>query len=349
MERDRTVQTMNRDNMVALLPIVRGLWHRHSTLLLRFLYLLLILWVLLSLSKVVWALWPQPAVVPSTLPTMNPPTATRAAAQGETIAVGELTGLNLFGQPDAAMSVDEAITNSQGVGEIPEQALSAPETRLALTLTGILATSDEGVGSAIIEARNSQGVYHIGDLLPVGNNVTLARVLPNKVVLDNNGRYESLTLFEATTSFTETTPARLSEEDRVEDPRQKPSTAGGVEDNPAPTVNVTDRQARVLAAQYRQQLYDNPQSLSQVVRVSAVMRDGRLAGYRVAPGSNPGAFKSLGFQSGDIVTAVNGLSLDDPSNTVRLYQTMRDATAASFDVERAGQSLSISVSLSDLE
>ena len=74
-----------------------------------------------------------------------------------------------------------------------------------------------------------------------------------------------------------------------------------------------------------------------------------IYGYRVAPGSDATAFKALGFESGDIVTAVNGLDLSDPANTVSLYQSMRDATEATFDLKRGDTTLTLSVSLGQLQ
>jgi type II secretory pathway component PulC len=41
--------------------------------------------------------------------------------------------------------------------------------------------------------------------------------------------------------------------------------------------------------------------------------------------------------------------LSDPTNTVRLYQLMRDATDATFEIERDGAPVSISVSLSTIQ
>ena len=101
-----------------------------------------------------------------------------------------------------------------------------------------------------------------------------------------------------------------------------------------------ERQAR-----YRDRLYDNPESLADVVLVSAVRDGAELRGYRLSPGRAAAEFTALGFRAGDIVTSINGLSLSDPSNTMRLYQTMRDAQAATFELERGGETLSLSVSL----
>jgi len=100
-----------------------------------------------------------------------------------------------------------------------------------------------------------------------------------------------------------------------------------------------------LASQYRRQLYDSPESLASVVSVSPVREGDRVVGYRIAPGADRVAFDTFGFQSGDIVTAVNGLALSDASNTVKLYQTMKDATQASFDIERDGGTVTVNVDL----
>jgi len=100
-----------------------------------------------------------------------------------------------------------------------------------------------------------------------------------------------------------------------------------------------------LAAQYRERLYNDPQSLADVVRIAAVREGDQLVGYRVSPGSAGDDFATLGFEPGDIVTGVNGLSLADPANTVRLYQAMREAREAVVDLTRDGEALSLSVRL----
>jgi len=107
----------------------------------------------------------------------------------------------------------------------------------------------------------------------------------------------------------------------------------------------TAAEQTALASQYRRQLYDSPESLASVVSVSPVRKGDRVVGYRIAPGADRAAFDTFGFQSGDIVTAVNGLALSDASNTVKLYQTMKGATEASFDIERDGGTVTVNVDL----
>jgi general secretion pathway protein C len=79
--------------------------------------------------------------------------------------------------------------------------------------------------------------------------------------------------------------------------------------------------------------------------VNAVRQNGDLLGYRISPGKDRAQFSQLGFKSGDLVTGVNGIDLNDPANTMRLYQTMRTASEAVFDLQRGEESVSLSVSL----
>jgi general secretion pathway protein C len=63
------------------------------------------------------------------------------------------------------------------------------------------------------------------------------------------------------------------------------------------------------------------------------------------PGADRAAFDATGFKSGDVVTAVNGLALSDASNTLKLYQMMKDADQATFELDRNGESVTLSVDL----
>ncbi|TGD74358.1 type II secretion system protein GspC [Mangrovimicrobium sediminis] len=299
---------------------------------------LLCLWLVLSLARLFWAFFPVPE------PEAEPPVAiinpaTRAAAGGErsSVDIEALRAQHLFGEAAAAEAVVvpepevPVASDREGIEE------GARETRLQLTLRGIVAASEDGLGHAIIEHRNQQEVYAVEDKLPVGNNVTLAKVMPRQVVLDNNGTYELLTLFEETDLDKQAEQAARAPAQRLR-PRL-----------PDQSASVVDKRAEAstteLARGYRDQLYENPQSLAQVVRVSAVREDGRLVGYRIAPGQDAAQFESLGFKPGDVVTSVNGITLDDPAGAMRLYQTMRTASEAVFELQRGGELISVNVSL----
>jgi general secretion pathway protein C len=208
----------------------------------------------------------------------------------------------------------------------------ARETRLALKLRGVVASSEDGLGYAVIEYQSQQDIYAVEDKLPLPGQVSLAKVMPRQVVLDNAGTYELLELFEESPLDSQlvlqpppmqTMPTRAAQA-RVE---------GAAES------------ASAVARAYRERLYQNPQSLADVVTISAVRENGELLGYRVAPGKEKEQFELLGFQAGDLVTGVNGIALNDPANTLQLYQTMRSASEAVFDLQRGDQPMTISVAL----
>ena len=295
----------------------------------------LVLWAVNSTANTLWALIPSSPVEVSKSVVINPPPSSNAASAGsETMDVSSILGMSVFGAAEPSEVQDLAPVNAVAT---PREGIEngARETSLALTLTGIVASTADGLGSAMIEARKKQELYSVGDDLPANGKVTLAKILPKQVVIDNNGTYELITLFDdnGIVGIVQSASSEL--------PNRTPALTAEV------STNQSERQQ--LAANYREQLYSDPQSLAGLVSVSAVQSDGGLKGYRVAPGRDAEQFTALGFKSGDIVTAVNGYTLSDPTNTVRLYQLMRDATDATFEIERDGSPVSISVSLSSLQ
>ena len=298
------------------------------------LIVLLVLWSLSSVSQLIWIPFRANPIDAAPALALNPP----IPAVGKSTAVIDTSGvqgLRLFGGSPEALAEAESATLSEASRDGIEQ--NAQETRLALTLTGIVASTEDGRGSAVIKSGATEKVFGVGDALPASGQVVLAKVMPQQVVIDNNGTYELMKLYEGPGIAIPTRTARAPRQDAV----ASPPSSNPNEASPS----VTAAQQTALASQYRRQLYDSPESLASVVSVSPVREGDRVIGYRLAPGADRVAFDTFGFQSGDIVTAVNGLALSDASNTVKLYQTMKDATQASFDIERDGGTLTLNVDL----
>lgn len=315
-------------------------WSRPGRLryLQRGLALLVLLWSVVSLVRIAWSLLPEPAVsVPPAAALINPASRAEAGPPATaSVAIDEVVAWHLFGEAGAVPPEMLAELERQRAAARSREGIEegARETRLALTLRGIVSSDDDGFGFVMIEHRGEQQLYAVGDALPAGRDVVLAKVLPRKAVIDNAGTYELLALFEESDldrQLAARPPAPA-------DPPAAPPAAEPV------AVDATEA-AGGLAAQYRQRLYEDPQSLADVVRITAVREQGTLVGYRVSPGKAAADFAALGFEPGDLVTGINGLPLDDPANAVRLYQGMRDAREAVFDLRRDGRALSLSVSL----
>ena len=318
--------------------LVQNLSQPEQVLRLRRLFLfLLTVWVVLGLVRLIWAFVPvsdEAATAPARV--INPVTAPPTSGAAASVDIERLRSWHLFGKAgavDKAPEVETVVASGGGSRDGIEK--GARETRLNLILRGVVASSEDGLGHAIIENRSRQAVYAVGDKLPVSAKVTLAKVMPRQVVLDNAGTYELLVLFE---------DSKLGKQQAASQPAARKSPAR------ASTRDVDKRQdaeITAMAQDYRDRLYKNPQSLANVVSISAVREGGQLRGYRLRPGKEREQFKQLGFKPGDLVTAVNGITLDNPGNTMSLYTAMRSAGEVVFDVERDNQQLTISVSLGE--
>ena len=294
------------------------------------------LWAVLALSRIIWALLPLAESAPVVdVEVINPVQQAARMDGAADVDIQRLLSWHLFGEAGAAGPASEVAIPKETVTENSRAGIEkgARETRLELILRGVIASSEDGLGHAIIEHKKRQEVYAVEDQLPVSGEVVLAKVMPRQVVLDNGGTYELLPLFEDSAL-----EAQLPVKAAPSAPRARPAAAPQVQQR-------NDAATTELARSFRERLYEDPQSLAEVVSVSAVRADGALLGYQVAPGKQREQFEQLGFKQGDLVTGINGIALNDPANTMRLYQTLRTASEAVFDLEREGQALSISVNL----
>ena len=87
----------------------------------------------------------------------------------------------------------------------------------------------------------------------------------------------------------------------------------------------------------RQAIQQNPGALSDVIRSQQVMAGGKQRGFRVYPGRNPAAFSRLGLRPGDLITAINGTPLDDPSRGEEVMRTLGSAPEVRVTIMRNGR------------
>ena len=156
---------------------------------------LAVIWCISSLSSLAWSFYRAPAIEAASSVVINPPeVASASVVEQEVIDVSSIIGLNIFGSADGAVAAATPVK----VVNNPRDGIEdgAKETSLALVLTGIVSSTDDGLGSAMIEAQKRQSLYSVGDELPANGKVSLAKILAKQVVIDNNGTYELITLFD---------------------------------------------------------------------------------------------------------------------------------------------------------
>lgn len=243
------------------------------------------------------------------------------------IDIEALKELHLFGEPGD--------NNSQMAVALP-QIIEAEETRLDLLLLGVVVSDVAASARAIISHRNQQDLFASGDALPGGSQVKLEQVLPGRVIINNAGRYESLWLYEEQQDVNVSVAAPAPTGNRTARVQLPPVPA---KKESAPVV-----EQKVVAAV---QVPADAETLADIVQFTPVHAEGRVLGYRVAPGRAAGLFKAYGLQPNDVVTAVNGMSLDDPTRALKIYRQLQGAKRASFELVRNGEARIIDIALDE--
>ena len=203
-------------------------------------------------------------------------------------------------------------------GQSPPAAGSdTPLTSMPLVLSGVVAAGDEKMGLAMIgAAANSIEMKRVGDVLPGG--ATLHAVHVDRVLLERGGAIEAL-------------------------PLPDPSPPSFSAPPPAPTG------APVVSLQrVEQAIRGNPGLIGQVMHRTPVFTDGRLRGIKVSPGPNAAAFARLGLRNGDLVTAINGVQLNDEARSRDVFDSLSGAGEARVMVDRNGTSQELVLNLAEI-
>jgi general secretion pathway protein C len=280
---------------------------------------LLAAWVIANLARLVWLLLPLPAntAIAAAAAPVNALSTGAARIAKSAVDIEAMVAWHLFGEVGAQPRSTTAAVEEQ-----------AQETTLNLQLLGLVSASDPTQSIAIIMADGTAQHLKVGEQLPGSGKVVLNKVLLDRVIIDNNGHFETLWLYDPTQTA------------------RQPSRNGSEPVAAAPAVDQrANPKLTALAQSYRQQLYQNPASLADVVQVAPANENGRLIGYRINPGRDAKQFQQFGFKAGDIVTSINGVSLDDPQHALELYNLIRTAQEASFTVHRGNEDVTLMVSL----
>jgi general secretion pathway protein C len=177
---------------------------------------------------------------------------------------------------------------------------TAPETRLALVLYGVFTDQDAKRGSAIIgQKTGKQQYYNVGDRVDTG--VWLAEVRSDHVLLRAGASYEALKF-----------PKQSSSGFNIQE--SKPSNSNT-------------------------NLSQNKQSFMDSVRIVPVFtgKDKTLKGYRILPKKNRAVYNRLGLRPSDIVTAINGIALNDQREAMRVISELVKSDTVEVQLDRNGQ------------
>jgi len=263
------------------------------------------LWLISAvlLAQLTW--WLIEPAEPNTNVSIPAYTPSANSSGSVSVDMAAIQSLNLFGQADTSASSNRR---------------DAPKTSLNIRLVGVSASSNPQRSAAIIEQAGQQQTYIVGDELG-RSGVTVEEIYADRVLLDNNGRIETLQL-----------------EDIGED---RPALSLIVDEPSAATTEIPAREI----GEAMEQLSADPQSMTDFVSISPAMENGELIGYRLQAGQQPELFRQSGFQNGDLAVAINGYDLTDMQQAMEFSNQLTTLTRADISIVRDGQPMQMSIEL----
>jgi len=276
--------------------------------------LLLVVVIAWQLAKIIWMLIPGPSagdLVPVPASANQQISATRAegSADLQTIVTAHIFGI-------ADTDLEEVLQ------PIVDDTASYQDTRLTnLSLKGTIAATPSEMAVAIIaDAGNEEKVYSIGEAVTAGAN--LHAVYEDLVVLNEKGVLTNLKL-----------PMDFPEGTTIRTRRNTTTTSRATSNTPSIQAVVTQ----------------NVSKLADVIRPTPYFVNGQQQGYRVYPGRNRQQFAALGLRPGDLIKDIDGQALTDPTQAMKIFQSLDSADQVSVTVERNGQPEVIVLSTSQLD
>lgn len=232
-----------------------------------------------------------------------------------TVDIAELKALNLFG--------NYTEKSARPVNQVSDEVKDAPETKLNLTLSGVVASNDKDIAVAVIENSGKQNTLGIGDKIE-GTRAILEQVYFDRVIIKHAGKLETLMLDgikynkNVATSPSQAKVKTTSQSSSVVDNRN----------NQALSERVSDLKATIVG---------DPGKIIDYLRITPKMQNGETVGYLLMPGKNPEFFKASGLKSGDVAVQMNGFDLTSPLDAAQALQALKTEPEVALWVDRDGE------------
>jgi len=185
------------------------------------------------------------------------------------------------------------------------------KSRLPVTLLGTFAASDPNLSRATLQdkEKNETLVVGVGD--QIKSVAQVQRIERRRVVLIENGAPRELTIGE--------------EEEGAPSIQRANSARRRVASAPRET-----QSGMAVSRDEIQKTMRDPSELLSQARVLPKFEQGQMVGLQVN-GIKPGSvFQEIGLQEGDVITQFNGIAINSPDQSARIFSEL--ANAAEFNV-----------------
>jgi len=252
-----------------------------------------------------------------------------SAATEKQLSVKAIQALNLFGNfSQQQQKVEEVVIED------------APETRLKLLLSGVVASSDKATAGAIIESAGKQETYSIGENIK-GTRAVLENVFNDRVILKVSGRLETL-MFEGLIFDKNVQPLSPSGYRAA----LQPTKRSGIDTSSPNVIDQRNNKALTTSTMsLRKELDSDPGKITDYLKISPQRENGKISGYQLMPGKDPAFFENAGLKSGDVAIQMNGYDLTAPREAAQALQSLKEQREVSLLLDRNGNMTEILFSI----
>ncbi len=212
---------------------------------------------------------------------------------------------------DYDLIIERNLFNTKSGAERPPEPVvfeNLQPTSLKLKLLGTV-SGDQGKTFAVIQnaTRKQQQLYRVGDTI---QSATVKMILREKVVLSVNGKDEILEI-----DRTQTKKTRLLS--------RKSATTD--------SHNITIKRSKVEA------VAKNVNKLMQQARVRPHFTNGKADGLSLTGIKPNSIFHDMGLKSGDIITSVNGKTIESVEDILTFYKSLQTSESVHLKLKRRGR------------
>lgn len=230
-------------------------------------------------------------------------------------------------------------------------------SRLAVQVQGVLASDDPRRSVVLLKYRGREMTLSVGDELEAG--IQLVEIHADYLVFNRQGQLEQVALqlgaaapgaatanlLDRSSDAVAARPAQASSgRSRNASPAQAASS-----NVPSAPINESVVGTRALeetfGPNFRESLIRDPLQLMKYVTLAPHSEGGQLQGFRLQPGSDTSLFSHFGLQPGDLLVAVDGVSVTDTPAMMGLHGRLQSASSLEVDLIRNNESLRIRLEL----
>lgn len=238
-------------------------------------------------------------------------TASELAKIQQPVKAQSLSSMHIFREVgDESIFLENTSNNSNGSKVV--------RSNLNVKITGISASTD-GRGAVTLVYNNKEDTYGVGDKL---GSATIKQIKPNSVILNNGGQTEEV-VFLTDEKEPQGIHSPIAEETKKE------------------STGISKEDVRMV----RTELLSNPGNLLKYINIKPSMKDGKVIGYELNPGTDNRLFINSGLKGGDIAVEINGRDLTNNAEAMQVMGELQNMTEVSLVIDRNGSRETINLDL----